>query len=106
MWHSNLDLDRKKQSRLELFAQRVNKNREEIFGGTIEENHSSGKFSTLILFINISTLYRSSQERKSRGLVVIWVAHINVGLSGLIPPIYDIVPSVTPSSGHNEVKWT
>ena len=35
-----------------------------------------------------------------------WVAHINAGLSWIIPPIYDIVPSVTPSSGHNEVKWT
>ena len=37
-----------------------------------------------------------------RGLLLSWVAHINVGLSWLIPPIYDIVPSVTPSSGHNK----
>ena len=54
----------------------------------------------------MSTIYRGSQEKKSRGLVVSWVAHINVGLSWLIPPIYDIGPSVNPRLGHNEGQWT
>ena len=54
----------------------------------------------------MSTIYNLSQETKLRGLMESWVAHVNDGLSWLIPPIYDIMPSVTPSSGHNEVKWT
>ena len=49
----------KKQSHLELFEQRDNKNREEIFDITLEENHSSGKFSTLIIKKKPSTIYRN-----------------------------------------------
>ena len=60
-----------KQSHLELFAQRNNKSRGEIFDRTLEENHSIGKFSTMILFINMSKIYIFSQETKSRGLMVI-----------------------------------
>ena len=59
----------------------------------------------MILFINMSTIYRCSKETNLWGLVVSLLAHINDGLSWPIPPIYDIVPSVTPSSVHNEVKW-
>ena len=66
-----------KQSRLDLFAQRDSKNREEILDRTLEENHSSGNFSTLIIEkktqYNIQPLLRAVPWANTMGYKIPWV---------------------------------
>ena len=48
-----------KQSHLVLFAQRDIKNKEERLDRTLEENHSNGKFSTLIIEQKPTIIYKN-----------------------------------------------
>ena len=84
--------------------QRLAKNREEILKQKHKRENSIDVNFISILFINMNTIYNTSQERKLSGFEAIQMAHNKAGLDVTNSPNLDMCQSQLIVRGHEWKK--